>query len=73
MFDHVFEKKLIFGHSLKRLDQVGLKRKAIADPLRDVGKELDATFVHQPRLLGHVLEVHGVVEEILFKCEKERA
>ena len=73
MFNHVFEKQLVLCHSLKRFDQVGLKWKAVTNPLRDIGKDLYATFFHYTRLLGHVLEVHGIVEEILFECEKERA
>ena len=72
MFDHVFEKQLVLGHSLKRLDEVGLEWEVIANPLRDAGKELYPAFVHQPRLMGHVLEVHGIVEEVLFKREEER-
>ena len=73
MFDHVFEKQLVLCHSLKRLDQVGLKREIVTNPLRHTSKELNPAFVHQPRLLGHVLKVHGVVEEVLFKREEERA
>lgn len=73
MFDQLFEEQLVLCHSLKRLDQVGLKRKVVANSLRHTGKELNATFVHQPCLLGHVLEVHGVVEKVLFKREEERA
>jgi hypothetical protein len=73
MFDHVLEKQLVLCHSLERLDQVGLKREAVANPLRYTGKELDPAFIHQPRLVRHVLEVHGVVEEILFEREEERA
>ncbi len=73
MFDHVLEKQLVLCHSLERFDQVGLKREAVTKPLRHTGEKLDPAFVHQPRLVGHVLEVHGVVEEILFKREEERA
>ena len=73
MLDHVLEKELVLCHSLKWLYQVGLKRKLVANPVRHAGKEVYPAFVHQPRLMGHVLEVHGVVEEVLFEGEKERA
>ena len=62
VLDHVLEEQPVFGHSLERLYEVRLKREWVADSLGDVCKELDPSFVHQPRLLGHVLKVHGVVE-----------
>ena len=73
MLDHVLEKQPVFCHSLERFDQVRLESEVVSDSLRDIGKELGASFVHEPRLLGHVLEVHGVVEEVLLEREKERA
>ena len=71
VLDHVLKEKSVLGHPLERLDQVRLKRKLVADPLWDVGKELDPTFVHQSSLLWHVLKVHGIVEQILFECEEQ--
>ena len=62
VLDHVFEEQAIFGHPLERLDQIRLKREVVAKSLRDVGKELYPSFVHETRLLWHVFEVHGVVE-----------
>ena len=73
MLNHVREEQLVLSHSLKRFDQVRLQWKVVANPLGDAGKKVNSSFVHQSRLLGHVLKVHGVVEEILFECEKERA
>lgn len=73
MLDHVLEKQPVFCHSLEWFDQVRLESEVVSDSLRDIGKELGASFVHEPRLLGHVLEVHGVVEEVLLEREKERA
>ena len=73
VFDHVLEKQLVLCHSLERFDEVGLKREAVTNPLGHAGKEVDPSFVHQPSLVGHVLEVHGVVKEVFFEGEEERA
>lgn len=34
-------------------------------------KKLDASFLHENRLLWEVLEVEGIVEEVLLKCHEE--
>ena len=73
VLDHVFEEQAIFRHPLERLDQIRLKREVVTKSLRDVGKELYPSFVHEARLLWHVFEVHGVVEEVLLEREKQRS